>query len=218
MKLTHFGHACVLAEFDSGERAVRVLLDPGTYSADFEDLTDLDAILLTHEHPDHLDPDRITQLAKTNPAARIIADPGAGDRLREAGLTPEVARPGENLTIATVTVEVLGGEHAVIHPNLPCVTNNAYLLDGRLLHPGDAFTIPPSDKPLDVLLVPAAGPWMKASEAIDYLRRLAPRVAVPIHQGGLAEVHRDLHHQLLTNLAPDGTRVEVLEPGTAHTY
>ncbi|MGW1784820.1 MBL fold metallo-hydrolase [Streptomyces sp. NPDC002143] len=215
MNLTHFGHACVLAEFDTTGRPVRVLFDPGAYSAGFEDLRDLDAILFTHEHPDHLDTDRIGPLVKANPAAWVIADPSTADRLRECGVEHEAVRPGDALTIKDIPVRVLGGEHAVIHPQLPHPPNNAYLIDEALLHPGDAFTVP--GQTVDVLLVPAAGPWMKIGEGVDYLREVAPRVAVPIHQAGLADVHRNLHHQLLTNLAPPRTRLEILQPGTPRT-
>ncbi len=49
------------------------------------------------------------------------------------------------------------------------------------MHPGDALFVP--DEPVDVLATPAAAPWMKISEAVDYLRAVAPARAVPIHQG-----------------------------------
>src|SRR5882757_6159025 len=209
MNLTHFGHACVLAAFETSEGGTRLLLDPGTYATGFEDARDLDAILITHEHPDHLDVDRLHPLVKANPGVRLIADPGASTRLREAGIDHETASPGDAFTVKGVSVAVLGGEHAVIHPQLPSVSNNAYLIDGRLLHPGDALVVPPG--PVDVLLAPAGGPWMKISEAIDYVREVTPSTAVPIHQAGLADVHQQLHHQLLRTLAPAATDIQVLE-------
>ncbi|MEY9963512.1 hypothetical protein ABIA33_001545 [Streptacidiphilus sp. MAP12-16] len=79
-------------------------------------------------------------------------------------------------------VAVLGGEHAVIHPQLPGVSSNACLIDGRLLHPGDALVIPSG--PAEVLLAPAGGRWMKISGGIDCLHEVAPNTAVPIHQAG----------------------------------
>lgn len=211
MKLTHFGHACVLAEFAGQSGPTRLLLDPGAYSTGFEELRDLDAVLVTHEHQDHLDLGRLAALLEANPAARLIADPGSAARIQEAGLVHQAVVPGETLTIAGVTVEVHGGEHAVIHPKLPCVHNNCYLLAGRLFHPGDAFTVPP--QPVEVLLLPTGAPWMKVSEGIDYLQAVAPAIAVPIHQAGLAQVHQQLHYQLFNAFAPAGTTVRVLEHG-----
>lgn len=197
-------------------RGTRLLLDPGTYSAGFEDARDLDAILITHEHPDHIDVDRLPGLVKANPGVRLIADPGASARLREAGIDHEAVSPGDAFTVKGVFVAVMGGEHAVIHPQLPSVSNNAYLIDGRLLHPGDALVIPPG--PVEVLLVPAGGPWMKISEGIDYLREVEPSTAVPIHQAGLANVHQQLHHQLLRALAPEATDIQVLELGVPTAF
>jgi hypothetical protein len=52
---------------------------------------------------------------------------------------------------------------------------------------------------------------MKLGEGVDYLRAVAPRIAVPIHQAGLAEVHQRMHHHLLGKLAPAGTEVVVLK-------
>jgi L-ascorbate metabolism protein UlaG (beta-lactamase superfamily) len=207
MRLTHYGHACVLLELPQ-----RVLIDPGAYCMGFEGLTDLDLILVTHAHPDHLDADLLRGLLANSPQARVVHSPGAATALFEWDTT--VATPGDKLTIAGVDITVTGdGAHQCVHPDLPGSDNNGYLVNGAVLHPGDALQ--PAGGPVDVLLVPAGGPWMKIQEGIDYLRAVAPRIAVPIHQAGLAPVHRHLHHQLLTNLAPAGTDVVVLDHAVA---
>src|SRR5689334_19947363 len=71
MRITHLGHACLLVESDD----VRVLVDPGTFSRGFEQLTDLDAIVVTHQHPDHVDVERLPQLLEANDAALLLAEP-----------------------------------------------------------------------------------------------------------------------------------------------
>ncbi|MEU6607120.1 MBL fold metallo-hydrolase [Streptomyces shenzhenensis] len=213
MKITHFGHACVLVEIERNGRTARLLFDPGTYATGFEDIRDLDAVLITHEHPDHLDIERLAPLLGANSGARLIVDEGSSARLAEADLQHETVGKGDTITVAEVPVQVVAGDHAVIHPQLPCVHNNGYLVDQRLFHPGDAFVLPPQQ--VDVLLLPTGGPWMKASEAIDYLRAVAPRTAIPIHQAGLAAVHQQLHQQLFSNLGPQECSVQVLDHGTA---
>jgi L-ascorbate metabolism protein UlaG (beta-lactamase superfamily) len=203
MRLTHYGHACVLLELPQ-----RVLIDPGAYSAGFEQLEDLHLVLVTHAHPDHLDVDRLRALVVNNPQAKVVHGPGAAAAL--AGLVTTVATPGDELAIAGVEITVTGGGvHACIHPDLPGSDNNGYLVNGAVLHPGDALHA--ADRQVDILLVPAGGPWMKIQEGVDYVRTMTPRVAVPIHQAGLAPVHQELHHQLLTTLAPPGTDVVVLD-------
>ena len=109
-------------------------------------------------------------------------------------------------------VQPTGSVHGIIHPALPPIANTGFIVDDRVWHPGDAFDAEP--RPVDVLLLPVGGPWMKISEAVDFARAVAPRVIVPIHQGGLADVHRQLHYGLLKNLVPSSELV-VLNEGVA---
>ncbi len=205
MRVVHLGHSCVL--LDTG--SARLLIDPGNFSTGFEQLTDLDAVLVTHQHPDHLDTDRLPSLLAANPGASLLVDEGSAEQLAGQGVAHQVVRPGETLEPAGAVVQVLGGEHAVIHPDIPVIPNNGYLVEGTLLHPGDSFTPPPG--PVDVLLLPTGAPWLKASEAIDYLRLVAPPLAVPIHQAVLAIP--EMYYNHFVNLAPSGTEVRVAEHG-----
>ena len=133
MQVTHFGHSCVL--LDTG--TARLLIDPGTFSTGFEGVTGLDAVLVTHQHPDHLDPERLPALLRANPDARLIVDSGTAGQLE--GVDTETVEPGATVTVGGARVEVLGGRHAVIHPDIPVIPNNAYLVDGTHLHPGDSL-------------------------------------------------------------------------------
>jgi L-ascorbate metabolism protein UlaG (beta-lactamase superfamily) len=204
VNITHFGHSCLL--LDTG--TARLLIDPGTFSSGFESARGLDAVLVTHQHPDHLDADRLRPLLDANPGARLVVDAGTAGQLK--GVEHEVVAPGATFEIAGARIEVLGGQHAVIHPDIPVVPNNAYLVDGTHLHPGDSFT--PPDRPVDVLFLPTGAPWLKLSEAIDYLRAVAPRIAVPIHEAVLAMPK--MHYTRFEELGPEGTTVRVLDRET----
>ncbi|MEE6169681.1 MULTISPECIES: MBL fold metallo-hydrolase [unclassified Mycolicibacterium] len=216
MKLTHFGHACILVEIPNDSTGARVLIDPGTYSVGFEELSGVDAILVTHAHPDHLDTERLTQLLERNPEAEVVCGQGVAEALAGISQIVHVVSPGDSLEVRGVGLAVTGGAHACIHPDLPDSENLGFLVANSLFHPGDALEKPPFD--VDTLLVPAGGPWMKISEGIEFARAVAPRVAVPIHQAGLAPAHQQMHHQLLTKLAPTSTKVVVLEHGVAQEF
>jgi L-ascorbate metabolism protein UlaG (beta-lactamase superfamily) len=194
MELTHLGHACLLVETD-----VRLLVDPGTMS-DFGAVTDLAAVLVTHQHPDHLDASRLAALLAANPGARLVVDPDTATAV--SGLPDHVvARPGERLRFGRTGVDVHGGIHAAVYGDVPGCTNSAYLVgDGAFFHPGDSFATPPRD--VDVLAVAVDGPWLKLAEAVDYVRAVAPRVAVPMHDGETTDPAK--YAGMLAAFGPEG--------------
>lgn len=210
MRISHYGHACTLVETSSA----RLLIDPGKFSSDFEELEGLDAVLITHQHPDHLDTDRLPRLLEANPGARLVADSASAEDLDARGIGVETARPGDSLDLAGAAVDVVGGRHAVIHPDIPVIANIGYVIDrGAFYHPGDSFHVP--EQHVDVLGLPTGAPWLKASEAVDFLRAVAPRAAVPIHEAVLA--YPDMHYGLFRRLGPENTSVTVLERGVPTT-
>jgi L-ascorbate metabolism protein UlaG (beta-lactamase superfamily) len=202
MELTHFGHSCLLASFAAGTdpTPTTILFDPGTFSHGFEGITGLTAILITHQHPDHADPARLPALVEANPGAALYADPQTAAQL---GGGWQAVHAGDEFAVGGLTVRGGGGRHAVIHPEIPVIDNISYLVgDGehpaRLMHPGDALFVP--EEQVDVLATPAAAPWMKISEAVDYLRAVAPAHAVPIHQGVVAPEARGIYYGRLSEM------------------
>ncbi|WP_372983744.1 MBL fold metallo-hydrolase [Microbacterium sp.] len=206
MKITHFGHAAVLVETSSGAKA---LIDPGTYSHGFETIEDLDLILVTHAHPDHMDAARLGALREANPRAVLVANAEASAAAGESHEEDRVVSDDEAFTEAGVRITPTGRVHAEIHSALPPLTNTGFILDDEIWHPGDAFDAAPQK--VDVLLLPVGGPFMKIADAIDFARAVGPRVIVPIHQAGLAEIHRQLHYGLLQKLVP--AELVVLDEG-----
>jgi L-ascorbate metabolism protein UlaG (beta-lactamase superfamily) len=162
----------------------RLLLDPGGFSAGFEDLRELTAILITHQHPDHLDQARLPALVAANPQATLVVDPDTHAVITKLGLTATVANPGDALELGGAAINAVGAQHATIYRDFPGITNAGYVVDhGAFYHPGDSFHVP--EQAIDVLGVPIYAPWMKIAEAADYVHAVKPRVSVPIHEGML---------------------------------
>jgi L-ascorbate metabolism protein UlaG (beta-lactamase superfamily) len=205
MRLTKLGHACLhLRDGDAS-----VLIDPGLWSSGFENLRGLTAILITHQHADHVDMDRIGALVEANPQAMVVADPDTVGLLGEKGITAQVATVGNVLDVGGLSVRVYGEQHAVMHADVPIIPNVGYLIGDTVFHPGDAFTIPDTSVP--VLAVPTGAPWLKAGEVIDYLRAVAPQVAIPIHERTLAMP--EMEYERFEFLKPVGTEIRVLRDG-----
>ena len=134
--------------------------------------------------------------------ARVLLDPGSFS---------EGFETLEGLTLGGLAVRVIGRDHAAVHPDVPVIPNVGYLVGGRLFHPGDSLTMP--GEPVEVLAVPAGAPWLKLADAVDYLRKVGPRVAVPVHEKVLSEVGIGSHYRLLEQLRGPGTAFEVLDDG-----
>ncbi len=195
MRLTHLGHACVLVETDGA----RLLFDPGVLSA-FDEVRDLDGVLVTHQHADHLDSGPGGPAAGREPGGEAMGGYGHGAAV--PGLPDHrVARPGDWFPVGGATVEVLGGMHAPVYGAVPGCTNAAYLVDdGAFLHPGDSFAVPDGD--VDVLAVAIDGPWLKLGEAVNYVRAVQPRVAVPVHEGETTDPAK--YAGMLAAFSPEG--------------
>ncbi|MCD0483762.1 MBL fold metallo-hydrolase [Streptacidiphilus sp. ASG 303] len=183
MRLIKYGHACVRLESDG-----RVLvIDPGTFS-EAEALDGADEVLVTHEHPDHLDVDKLVAASARNPALRVHMPPQAVEQAPGLGGAAVAVEAGRSFTAAGFTVDVVGGAHAEIYNGLPGCANVGFVVDGSLYHPGDALFVP--QQPLETLLVPAAAPWLKLAEALDFVRAVKPVRAFPIHDATLNDLGR----------------------------
>jgi L-ascorbate metabolism protein UlaG (beta-lactamase superfamily) len=204
MRITKFGHSC-LHVVDAG---AGILIDPGAFSGPFEQLTGLTAVLVTHQHPDHVDPDRLRAVLAANPGAQLFADPDSVDVLSDHGIKGNAVATGDVLDVGT-PVEATVVDHAIIYGDLPGITNACYLIGHRLFHPGDSFTDP--GREVDILAVPVSAPWMAVKEAVDYLRATTPGIAVPIHEKVLA--NSAMVYGLLSRLAPESTRWLDLDDG-----
>ncbi|GAA3211353.1 hypothetical protein GCM10020256_10070 [Streptomyces thermocoprophilus] len=105
-----------------------------------------------------------------------------------------------------------GELHAVIHPDIPRITNVGYLVDGgKVFHPGDALTVP--GRPVETLMLPVHAPWNKISEVIDYVREVAPVRAYDIHDALLTDLARPIYDRQIGALG--GTEHLRLTPGEA---
>lgn len=187
MKITRFGHAAVLLELAD----VRMLLDPGSFSPDDAfALEDLDVIAVTHQHPDHVDQDRVVGLVERNPDAQLLAEPQVGDQLRCGGSDWRDITPEAEVRVRGVSITGVGGEHATIHPDLPPIGNVGMLVtavgEAVFFHPGDSYACAPAG--VDVLAVPLSAPWAKVGETVDFVRAVKPRVVLPIHDRTIADV------------------------------
>jgi len=209
VRLTKLGHACVRLEKDGAS----IVIDPGIWRGP-DALTSATAILITHEHADHLDPGAVRAALAADTGLQVWTNAAVAGQLADAGHRVHVVSHGDTFTAAGFDIHVYGEKHALIHRDIPIVVNTGFAVDGEIFHPGDALTVPEDRIP--TLLLPANAPWLKAGEMIDYAREVAPRRAYAIHDGLLNANGLGLMQNLMNAAAaPSGAEYIRLEPGTS---
>lgn len=195
MRITKYQHACFTVEHD--EKVL--VVDPGAFSTDFIAPEHVVAVVITHEHGDHFDHDQLAAIIDKNPDAVILAH----ESIISQVVTGEVhsVAPGDVTTVGPFSLEFFGGQHALIHKNTPVIANIGVLINDLLYYPGDSFVLP--GKPVDTLALPASAPWMKISEAMDYLSTVQPRLAFPTHDAILSDTGKSITDMWLKKAADE---------------
>jgi L-ascorbate metabolism protein UlaG (beta-lactamase superfamily) len=238
-RLRYVGHATVLIELDGTHvltdpvlrRRIMHLrrhtpLDPGG-------LGDVDLVLLSHLHYDHFDRSSLRLLGRD---VTIVAPHGAGRLLRRFHDVREVG-VGDELQVGGVRIRATHAEHpGGTRPTVWSARALGFLVSGSrtVYFPGDTDLfagmagLAPS---LDVALLPVAG-WgprvgpghLDPERAVEALRLLRPRLAVPIHWGTLSTPRRrpstdppESFRRLAAERTPE-VEVRVLAPGAATTF
>jgi len=193
MQLTKFKHAC----FALSKNNQTIVVDPGVFSTDFIADNTTVAVVITHEHADHLDANHLQAIVDNNPDVIVIAHSTITSKLSQFKTTAVAA--GDTLSVGDFSLAFYGGQHATIHPTIPIVANLGVMIDKKVYYPGDSFVAP--QMPVEVLALPACAPWMKISEAIDFLTTIAPATAFPTHDALLSSDGKAIFNRLFTMFA-----------------
>ena len=182
MRLIKYSHACVRLEKDQQA----LVLDPGTFSEVDQALAGANAILITHEHPDHVDNQGIRKALESNIALEVWAPISVSQQFAEFGERITTVEPKQSFDAAGFHVTTHGGQHALIHSSIPVVPNVGYLIDELVYHPGDSFWVPAVS--VHTLLTPMHAPWSKFSEVADFLIAVRPKQAFQVHDALLSDI------------------------------
>lgn len=172
MHVTKYLHSCLLIQQDN----TTILLDPGQYTydekaLDVTSLNQLDYILITHEHFDHMSIPFLKELVQKFPSVQIISNPSVQQILAK-----------EHITVTTINTEHITHTEAqhekLFDTQVP--KNYLFTIFDILTHPGDSFHFESSTP---VLALPVQAPWGSLTEAVEKVKSLNPRpnVIIPIH-------------------------------------
>ena len=207
MRVTKQEHACLILE-SAGKTLV---IDPGVFTTALIGLNDVVAVVMTHEHGDHWTADQLNHILDRNPGVKFYGPEGVAIAASDFDIT--VVRDGDVVTADPFALRFFGEKHAVIHFSIPIVDNVGVLVDDALYYPGDSFTVPEGVE-VDTLAAPVGAPWLKISEAIDFVLAVRPRRAFATHEMVLSTVGKGMGGERLKwAVEQGGGEYVALEPG-----
>lgn len=178
MKLTKYEHACLVLE-DQGKK---LIIDPGEFTRDFGDPSNVVAVVVTHVHGDHLSAQNLQKIIAANPNVKVFTTPEA---VKEWGDPhAQAVRAGEEQTIGPFTLRFYGELHKAVHAAWPQAQNVGVLVNNSFYYAGDSLTIP--DRKVAVLAAPAAYAWLQVGEVIDFIKTINPQTFIRTHDASLS--------------------------------
>lgn len=124
-------------------------------------MKNIDAVLISHEHSDHIHTGSLADILAQNPSCKVYTNSATGKLLDEAKIPYENLDGKSSLEIKGVKVDIFHIPHAWIYEGIPQVPT---------------------------LALPVAGPWLKIEESVDYAKAVKPDLAFPVHDGMLKHV------------------------------
>ena len=179
MKVTKLEHATLVLEKDGKT----LIVDPGFYTRPMDGYQNVVAIVITHNHDDHVHEDQITRIVKENPDVAILGTKEVADRLSSFGAKP--VYHGDFHEIGPFTAEFFGDLHIEIHRSIPLIQNCGVMINNTLYYPGDSYTQP--DRKVKYLACPASAPWLKIGDVMDFVADVKPEHSFPTHNIHLSE-------------------------------
>lgn len=188
MRLTKLEHSGLIFE----KEGTKVLCDVVEIETTLPNLDNVAAVLITHKHGDHLQPDVLQTIRERNPGLRVFAPQDALELVGEA----EVVAAGDEIEVGGFKLRFFGEEHAPIIPGeIPC-QNVGAVVDEVYVNPGDSYDLLDGVTP-QVLFVASAAPWCRVSEAMEYIKAMRPKMVVPVHNAVLSNFGNSVYNNWL---------------------
>lgn len=205
MRITKYEHSCLDVRVENS----RIIIDPGKFTKKLTDFSDIDAVVITHIHSDHLDPSKIDKIIENNPDVNIYTTEEASKEIKS---NAKIVKNGQEVEVGDFKLSFYGEMHAEIDPQTPLVENVGVLVNNKLYYPGDSFTECP--KPFEILAIPASAPWLRVGQTIPLIENSLCKQVFPTHNALLSDIgHVTTNNWLQKFTERSGKQFKFIKPG-----
>ena len=161
----------------------------------------IDIVLITHEHADHVHIESLQRVIDVNPEVVIFTNSGVGKLLTDAGISYQILEGNADTQCFGIHIEAHDAKHEEMYKEMGQVQNTGYFIADTLFYPGDSYALP--QKEVKVLAFPIGGPWCRIKDAIEYVLTIKPQKAFPVHDG-IERIDRvGILHRIPSSLFPE---------------
>jgi L-ascorbate metabolism protein UlaG (beta-lactamase superfamily) len=206
MQITKYIHSCLTFEQDG----FKLLVDPGNYTfaegrVKPEDFADVQAIIITHIHPDHLDIDNLKSITALSKAP-VYTNKQVAEVLQKHGIASELFTDGKHMFGKMEFMAMPVTHMPLLDSPIPEMTG--YIINGNILHPVDSFqTELTKIKNIELLILPIMAPFCNELQVTAFADAIRPKNVLPVHDGyGKDYFLRQRHDNYVKHFAAIGTR------------
>lgn len=182
MKISKYLHSCLVFELDG----YKLLFDPGKFSfaegeVKPEMFADVNAVIITHIHPDHLDADNLKKIVELS-GAPVYTNTQVGEALQKQAIAHTVWQDGIH-QLGPFKLQAITVRHELILDNpLPQMTG--FVINDTVLHPVDSM----DDellryKGIELLIMVTMAPFASEVHIAAFADKLQPKQILPVHDG-----------------------------------
>lgn len=183
MKISKYLHSCLLFEQDG----YKLLFDPAKFSfaegrVTANMFTDINAIVITHIHPDHYDAEILKSIINLNKDAVVYTNKQVGAQMDKDGIDYQLVEEGDN-TVGPFTLTAVPVTHEPLLDN-PIPEMTGFVINGKVLHPVDALSDEVFQyKGIELLLLVTMAPFANELKIAAFADKIQPKQIMPVHDG-----------------------------------
>ncbi len=186
MNVTRYPQSCLLLEKDGH----KIVIDPGMHFLEkytVEELNGVEAVLYTHQHPDHYEP-KIAEALLAQGVA-VYANGSTAQLIGAERVT--TVNDGDSFSVAGFAITARELPHCLLPNGEEGPQNTGYIVDSVFFDPGDGKDI--DDLKVAAMALPITGPDISMLDAFNFAEKLGVKVAIPVHyrwMGADAETYK----------------------------